>query len=82
MVSWPLKDINVISFEKKVKPLYSGHLLIADTFLCPDGVCCREVLLYYAEKKEIIHESVNLKRVVYNQDIIRTSDNILIQLIA
>ena len=31
-VSWPLKDLNVISFEKKVKPLYSGHLLISGHF--------------------------------------------------
>ena len=33
-----IKDLNVISFEKKVKLLYSGHLLTADTFLGPDGV--------------------------------------------
>ena len=26
------KDINVISFEEKVKPLHNGHLFIADTF--------------------------------------------------
>ena len=44
-VSWPLKDLNVISFEEKVKPLYSGHLLIADTFSSPDCVHYREVSL-------------------------------------
>ena len=29
-----------------MKPLHSGHLPIADTFLGPDGVRCREVSLY------------------------------------
>ena len=32
---------------RKVKPLHSGHLLIADTFLAPDGVRSREVSLYH-----------------------------------
>ena len=43
-----LKDLNVISFEKKVKPLCSGHLLIEDTFPGPDGVRYGEVSLHLA----------------------------------
>ena len=45
-VSWSLKDLNVISFEKRAKPLYSGHFLKAHTFLGPDGVRYREISLY------------------------------------
>ena len=45
-VSWPLKGLNVIYLEEKVKPLYIGHLLITDTFLRPSGVRYRQVSLY------------------------------------
>ena len=34
-VYWEYLSLNVISFENKVKPLHSGHLLIANTFLVP-----------------------------------------------
>ena len=55
-VSQALKDLNVISFEKKVKPRYSGHLLKADTFLGPDGVHYREVSLQW----NFLHLNVSL----------------------
>ena len=43
-----IKDLNVISLDKKVKHLNRGNLLIADTFLGLNGVRYREVSLYYA----------------------------------
>ena len=49
-----VKDLNVISFQKKVKPLYSGHLAIADTFLGPDGVRYIEVSLYFVGRSHVL----------------------------
>ena len=56
-VSQLLKDLNVISFEKKIKPLHSRHLLIADTFLGSYGVCYREVPLYICDLQKVCIKS-------------------------
>ena len=45
-VSQMIKDLNVISFEEKVKPPYNEHVLVVDTFLGPGSVRYRDFSLY------------------------------------